>query len=69
MIGFELDTDTYAARAREVAETLSNAQHLEFAGLAHAAPISHPDQIWPPGRRLPSPTPPDMTDITVTGFR
>lgn len=48
VIGFELDTDTYAARAREVAETLSNAQYLEFAGLAHAAPISHPDQIWPP---------------------
>lgn len=48
VIGFELDTDTYAARAREVAEALSEAQYVELAGLAHAAPISHPDQVWPP---------------------
>lgn len=48
VIGFELDTDTYAARAREVAEALSEAQYVELAGLAHAASISHPDQVWPP---------------------
>src|SRR5918999_1709719 len=47
VIGFELDTDTYAARAREVAEALPDAQYVELDGLAHAAPISHPDQVWP----------------------
>ena len=47
VIGFGLDTDTHAARAREVAEALSEAQYVELAGLVHAAPISHPDQVWP----------------------
>lgn len=48
VMGFELDTDTYAARAREVAQAVPAAQYVELPGLAHAAPISHPDQVWPP---------------------
>lgn len=47
VMGFELDTDTFASRAREVAETLPNAEYVEVAGLGHAAPISEPDRVWP----------------------
>jgi len=46
--GFELDTDTFAARAREVAQVLPAATYVELPGLAHAAPITDPDRVWPP---------------------
>lgn len=47
VMGFELDTDTFAARAREVAEAIPHAQYVELKGVAHAAPISDPAHVWP----------------------
>lgn len=48
VMGFELDTDTTAARAREVARAVSTARYVEVPGLGHAAPISDPELVWPP---------------------
>lgn len=48
VVGFELDTDTFAARAREVADAISGAEYLELPGLGHAAPATEPHQVWPP---------------------
>lgn len=48
VMGFELDTDTFAARAREVAEALPYGCYLELAAVGHAAPISDPEAVWPP---------------------
>lgn len=48
VMGFELDTDTFAARAREVADVIPDATFVELAGLGHAAPLSAPAQVWPP---------------------
>lgn len=48
VLGFELDTDTFAARAREVAEAIPRARYVEVAGVAHAAPFSDPQRVWPP---------------------
>lgn len=47
VMGFELDTDTFAARAREVAEAIPAAEYVEVEGLGHAAPLSEPDHVWP----------------------
>lgn len=47
-MGFELDTDTFAARAREVVDVIPDATFVELAGLGHAAPLSAPAQVWPP---------------------
>ena len=41
-MGYELDVDTFAARAREVADVLPAVTYVEVAGLAHAAPIQTP---------------------------
>jgi pimeloyl-ACP methyl ester carboxylesterase len=48
VIGFELDIDTCAARAREVARAVPRAEYIELPGLAHAAPVTHPQRVWPP---------------------
>lgn len=48
IIGFELDVDTCAARAREVARAVPRAEYIELPGLAHAAPVTHPQRVWPP---------------------
>ncbi len=48
VMGFELDVDTFAVRAREVAEAIPDAQYVELDGLAHAAPFSDPQRVWPP---------------------
>lgn len=48
VMGFELDTDTFATRAREVADAIPHARYVELPGTAHAAPISNPTQVWPP---------------------
>lgn len=47
VMGFELDTDTFAARAREVAQVIPRAEYVELPGLGHAAPFSDPQRIWP----------------------
>jgi len=48
VMGFQLDTDTFAARAREVAGAIPGAKHMELEGLSHAAPVSDPKRVWPP---------------------
>jgi pimeloyl-ACP methyl ester carboxylesterase len=48
VMGFELDTDTFAARAREVAAAIPRAHYVELAGVGHGAPFSDPQQVWPP---------------------
>lgn len=48
VMGFELDTDTFAARAREVAAVIPGARYLELEGLAHGAPFSDAQFVWPP---------------------
>lgn len=47
VIGFELDTDTFAVRAREVAQAIPLAEYAELTGLGHAAPLTDPDRVWP----------------------
>jgi pimeloyl-ACP methyl ester carboxylesterase len=47
-MGFELDTDTFAARAREVAAAIPRAHYVELAGVGHGASFSDPQQVWPP---------------------
>ena len=47
VMGFELDTDTFASRAREVAHAIPRGEYVELSGLGHAAPFSDPDLIWP----------------------
>ena len=48
VLGFELDTDTFAARAREVARAIPCSRYIELGGTAHAAPFSDPQRVWPP---------------------
>ncbi|MBV9846223.1 MAG: alpha/beta hydrolase [Kutzneria sp.] len=48
VMGFELDTDTFAARAREVAQAIPRARYVELDGIAHAAPFTDPQRVWPP---------------------
>ena len=48
VMGFELDTDTFAARACEVAKSIPRARYVELDGVAHAAPFSDPHRVWPP---------------------
>lgn len=47
VMGFELDADTFAARAREVAQAIPLAEYIELSGLGHAAPFTDPDLVWP----------------------
>lgn len=47
VMGFELDTDTFAARAREVAAAIPPADYVELEGMAHGAPFSDPQHVWP----------------------
>jgi pimeloyl-ACP methyl ester carboxylesterase len=47
IMGFELDTDTFALRAREVAEAIPRGEYVELPGVGHAAPFSDPDLVWP----------------------
>lgn len=48
VMGFEQDTDAYAARAREVAEALPHGHHLGLPTMGHAAPMSDPEAVGPP---------------------
>ena len=47
VMGFELDTDTFVLRAREVAHAIPDCTYVEIAGAGHAAPMTHPDEVWP----------------------
>jgi pimeloyl-ACP methyl ester carboxylesterase len=47
-IGFELDADTFVARAREVAEAIPDCQYLEIAGAGHLTPVTHPHLVIEP---------------------
>jgi pimeloyl-ACP methyl ester carboxylesterase len=48
VIGFEHDVDTCVTQAREVAQAISNADYIEIPRVAHAAPVSDPERVWPP---------------------
>jgi pimeloyl-ACP methyl ester carboxylesterase len=48
VMGFGLDSDTHAARAREVAAAIRTATYVELPGLGHAAPVSAAECVWPP---------------------
>jgi pimeloyl-ACP methyl ester carboxylesterase len=48
VMGFELDTDTFVHRAREVADAIPDAHYLEVPDVGHLAPVTHPDQVWSP---------------------
>jgi hypothetical protein len=50
-MGFGLDCDTYAARAREVGSAIKTATYVELPGLGHAAPVSAAQDVWPPAIR------------------
>lgn len=47
IMGFGLDTDTFASRAREVAQAIPRGEYVELPGLGHAAPVSDPGLVWP----------------------
>ena len=47
IMGFELDTDTFVSRAREVAQAIPRGEYVELPGLGHAAPFSDPELVWP----------------------
>lgn len=45
VVGFELDADTFAVRAREVAEAIPGARYVEFPGAGHLMPVSDPGPV------------------------
>jgi pimeloyl-ACP methyl ester carboxylesterase len=47
IMGFDLDTDTFVSRAREVAQAIPRGEYVELPGLGHAAPFSDPGLVWP----------------------
>lgn len=47
VMGFELDTDTFATRAREVSDAIPTARYVEVIGAGHLAPVTHPQEVWP----------------------
>ncbi|GAA2493310.1 alpha/beta fold hydrolase [Winogradskya humida] len=48
VMGFAQDTDTFAARAREVAAAIPHSRYLELPGAGHLTPVTHPDQVIAP---------------------
>ena len=48
VMGFELDTDTFVLRAREVAHAIPDAHYLELPDVGHLAPVTHHRQVWSP---------------------
>ncbi|HEX6247191.1 MAG TPA: alpha/beta hydrolase [Nocardioidaceae bacterium] len=48
VMGFGQDTDTFAARAREVADAIPGSRYVEVAELGHLAPVTHPDVVTGP---------------------
>jgi pimeloyl-ACP methyl ester carboxylesterase len=48
VIGFELDTDTFAVRAREVAASIRDCRYLEIAGAGHLLPVTDPKRVLDP---------------------
>lgn len=47
ILGFDLDTDTFAARAREASDAIPTACYVEVADVGHLAPVTHPQEVWP----------------------
>jgi pimeloyl-ACP methyl ester carboxylesterase len=47
-MGFELDADTFAERAREVAEAIPSLRYVELAGAGHLTPVTDPQTVIQP---------------------
>jgi pimeloyl-ACP methyl ester carboxylesterase len=47
-IGFELDADTFAVRAREVADAIPGCRYLEIADAGHLTPVTHSHLVIEP---------------------
>jgi pimeloyl-ACP methyl ester carboxylesterase len=48
VMGFELDADTFAERAREVAEAIPSSRYVELAGAGHLTPVTDPQTVIQP---------------------
>ena len=48
VIGFELDADTFAERAREVARRIPDSTYLEISGAGHLLPLTDPSRVAAP---------------------
>jgi pimeloyl-ACP methyl ester carboxylesterase len=48
VMGFGQDTDTFVARARQVAQAIPASQYLELADAAHLAPVTDPPRVIRP---------------------
>jgi len=45
VVGFELDADTFAARAREVAAAIPGSRYVELPGVGHLTPVVDPQSV------------------------
>ena len=45
VVGFELDADTFASRAREVARAIPDCRYVELPGAGHLAPVVDPQAV------------------------
>jgi pimeloyl-ACP methyl ester carboxylesterase len=48
VVGFELDADTFAARAREVANAIPDCRYVELPDAGHLAPVVDPGSVIGP---------------------
>jgi pimeloyl-ACP methyl ester carboxylesterase len=48
VMGFRLDTDTFVARAREVAATVPGCRYVELADAGHLTPVVNPQSVIDP---------------------
>jgi pimeloyl-ACP methyl ester carboxylesterase len=48
VIGFGQDTDTFAARAQEVANAIPGSQYIEFPDAGHLEPVIHTEKVMTP---------------------
>lgn len=47
-VGFELDADTFATRAREVADAIPDCRYVEVPGAGHLTPVTDPNLVLAP---------------------
>jgi pimeloyl-ACP methyl ester carboxylesterase len=52
VMGFGQDTDTFVARAREVATAIPKSRYLELPNAGHLTPVTHPRRVVGPVLRF-----------------
>ena len=52
VMGFGQDTDTFVARAREVATAIPKSRYLELPDAGHLTPVTHPRRVVGPVLRF-----------------